>query len=393
MAMNVQPRGAKFQLRVTHALLDKSYFHTFDDETAARNAGEMLLAMLARGVVPSELVAAEPGARRGADPLVTQVISDYERLAPITASDGDLLPVLRSEVPGLRVSGLTFAWAEGYVASLKAPDREPHLAPSSIRKRVGALSRVLQWHLNRATPDGERMPVNPFKLLPDGYSLYTRPETAALAAAGLEAKRDVARDVRLGGEAQARVVDALAGQKREDRERALAADPEFTMLFELILDTGLRLREAYRLRAEQLDLDRRFIHVDGTKGHRGMLKPRTVPLKRALTERLRAYAKGRKGRLFPTLWDGSDEPAALKKTTARLSARFATLFDYAGLADFTEHDLRHEATCRWFELRDAAGRWVYDDIAICRIMGWTDTNLALRYASLRGEDLAARLPD
>lgn len=391
MPMNIQARGAKHQLRVTHDLLAKPYFHTFDSATAASNAGNALLAMLSRGVVPGELLAPAPDGRRGPDPLVTQVISEYERLAPITASDADLLVPLRGEVPGLRVSGVTFAWVEDYVASLKTAER--HLAPSSVRKRVGTLARVLQWHLNRSTPDGERMPANPFKLLPDGYSLYTRPEAVALAKEGLEVKRDTARDVRLPPVQQARVAAALAGERNPDRERALSVDVEFTMLYELILDTGLRLREAYRLRVDQLDLDRRFIHVEGTKGHRGLVKPRTVPLKRVLTDRLRAYVDGRKGAMFPTLWDGSNEPVALKKTTARLSARFATLFGYAGLHDFTEHDLRHEATCRWFELRDAAGRWVYDDVAICRIMGWTDTNLALRYASLRGEDLAARLPD
>ncbi|MCG9015218.1 hypothetical protein, partial [Laribacter hongkongensis] len=59
--------------------------------------------------------------------------------------------------------------------------------------------------------------------------------------------------------------------------------------------------------------------------------------------------------------------------------------------DFTEHDLRHEATCRWFSMRDARGAWVFSDIEICRIMGWTDTRMALRYASLRGEDLSSRL--
>lgn len=57
-----------------------------------------------------------------------------------------------------------------------------------------------------------------------------------------------------------------------------------------------------------------------------------------------------------------------------------------------EHDLRHEATCRWFELRrPGGGGWVFSDIEICRIMGWSDPKMALVYASLRGEDLAARI--
>ena len=98
------------------------------------------------------------------------------------------------------------------------------------------------------------------------------------------------------------------------------------------------------------------------------------------------------GLLLPGLWDGDDTPAALKRTTARLSARFTSAFAYAQVLDLTEHDLRHEATCRWVEMRrGAGGGWTFSDIAVCRIMGWTDPRMMLRYASLRGEDLAARL--
>ena len=84
-------------------------------------------------------------------------------------------------------------------------------------------------------------------------------------------------------------------------------------------------------------------------------------------------------------------PEDLPRCTARLSSRFATLFDYAGVPDFTEHDLRHEATCRWAVLRNPAGHWIFSETEICKIMGWKDANMMLRYASLRGEDLSARL--
>lgn len=236
MGMNVQARSGKHQLRVTHRLLSKPYFHTFDDETEAHNAGQTLLAMLARGVVPAELLAPAKDSPRRADPLLTQVISDYETLAPLTESDADLLPVIRNEVAAVRVSGLTFAWVEAYVAGLKTAG--VHLAPSSVRKRVGAMSRVFQWHANRSTPHGEQAPVNPFKLLPDGYSLYTKAEAEALAGEGLAAKRDQQRDRRFARGDQAAIEEALAGVKREDRERALSSDLEFTLLFALIVDTG-----------------------------------------------------------------------------------------------------------------------------------------------------------
>ena len=43
------------------------------------------------------------------------------------------------------------------------------------------------------------------------------------------------------------------------------------------------------------------------------------------------------------------------------------------------------------ELRDPRGGWAFSEIEICRIMGWTDTKMIMRYASIRGEDLAARM--
>ena len=44
-------------------------------------------------------------------------------------------------------------------------------------------------------------------------------------------------------------------RKRADRERALQHDPAFALLFDLIVDTGLRLFEAYRLRVASVVRD------------------------------------------------------------------------------------------------------------------------------------------
>jgi hypothetical protein len=383
MAVNVQIRGTKAQLRVTHRLLPRAFFFTFPTEAEARAYGEQLAALLDRGIVPAELLAVPAHAD---DPLLFEVVRAYTQQAPITDSDNRLLTHMMGELVGLRLSGLTWAWVDQYVRDLKI---KRHLAPSTIRKRVGVLGRIVDWHLRRVTPPDQPIPANPLRLLPKGYSGYSRLEAQALAAKELPPRRDQHRDRRLLPEEERRIRAALTGEKREDRERALSPDVEFTMLFDLILNTGLRLREAYRLRVEQVDLQRGILHVDGSKGHRGQIKPRTVPLVAALRERLQAYLVGRRGLLF-AFWDGSE--AGLTKTTARLSARFAVLFNYAQVPEFTEHDLRHEATCRWVEMRSRMrGGWAFSEVEVCRIMGWTDTRMMLRYASLRGEDLAARL--
>lgn len=103
----------------------------------------------------------------------------------------------------------------------------------------------------------------------------------------------------------------------------LVVDPAFTLLFDLVVDTGLRLFEAYRVRVDSFDLERRIIRVDGSKGARGLIRPRVVPIGAALAAKLCAWCDGRIGLIFP-FWDGSkvDRPRA----TARLSHRFTTLF-------------------------------------------------------------------
>lgn len=373
---------------MVHRLLLKPYFSTFDGEDSGRAAleyGQQLQALLDSGVVPAELIARVP--KTTTDLMLTAVMLDYLKDSPsLTDSDDDLLPSMLTELVGLRVSGLTYAWATTYVAMLKKKE----LAPGTIRKRIGALGRVVDWHFAMVTPAGKSRPVNPLRLLPRGYSIYTGAEGRSLLKDDRPIPVDKIRDRRLGpGDAES-ILASLAGMKREDRERALEPDPALRMLYLLIVDTGMRLREAYSLCVDWIDLNRRVINVNGGKGHRGKLKPRMVPLKPRLAIELGVYLRGRKGLIFP-YWDGSKEQ--LKPTTRRLSARFATLFRYAGLEDFTEHDLRHEATCRWIELRSKDGRWMYGDVDVCRIMGWTNTTLLLRYASLRGEDLSDRMRD
>lgn len=386
MSVSVQPRaGGKHQLRVVHRLLPKAFFSTFegeDSEQQARQYGEQLQALLDSGIVPAELLAQAP--KTDADPMLTAVIRGYINGSPsLTDSDDALLGSMLTEITGLRVSSLTYQWATGYVGTLKKRE----LAPGTIRKRIGALGRVLDWHFAMVTAPGKTRPVNSLRLLPKGYSVYTRAEGQTIINKDREVPVDVSRDRRLSTNDAEAILLALDGVKREDRERGLEPDPAFKMLYLLIVDTGLRLREAYRLRVDQINLAKRIIKVEGSKGYRGELKPRLVPLKPSLAMALELYCSKRIGLLFP-FWDGSQEQ--LRPTTNRLSQRFNKLFEYAGVDGFTEHDLRHEATCRWVELK-RDGHWLYGDVDLCRIMGWTDTRMLLKYASLRGEDLSDRM--
>lgn len=373
---SIQQRGERFQLRVKHKLLPRPFFFTFDTEDEARSYGSQLEALLKRSIVPQELLT-KP--ERADDPLLTRVASDYSAQFPVTRSDSALLSVVLLEIVGVRLSGVTYRWVEQYVSELK---RKRNLAPGTIRKRIGLLGRVFDWHSRRVHSSGAAI-ANPFRLLPAGYSTYSREDSSLVTP-----KQDIERDRRLSKDEAERVLAALDGRKRSDRERQFTDDTAFCLLYRLIVDTGLRLFEAYRLTVERIDFQYNVIRVEGSKGARGARKPRVVPIKVALRQPLRSWCEGRSGLVFP-YWDGTEQGRA--GATNRLSQRFRGLFTYAGVEDFTEHDLRHEAACRWFELRHQDGRWVFSDTEICRIMGWTDPRMALRYASLRGEDLSSRL--
>jgi integrase len=206
----------------------------------------------------------------------------------------------------------------------------------------------------------------------------------------------VTRDRRLNPGEEARIIAALSGVQRPDRERALMLPGGNALLtwFLLIVNSGLRLREAYRLTRGQVDLDAKVIRAQASKQWRGKVAWRDVPMRpevhAALTEYLSTRLLLPGADLFPFQ---SEEPGlTLKTVTQRLSDRFRSAFAYAGCEDLREHDLRHCATCRWLEMRDTSGGWMWRDAEINKIMGWSPgSEMAQRYASFRAEDLAQRM--
>ena len=345
MSMNIQQRGEKLQLRVKHSLLPKAFFFSFASRDEAQAYGTQLEALLARGVVPQEMLAPAP---RGDDPVLIDVLREYGKSCPsISDTDRELADLLYPDVAGSRLSAVTYLWATQFVDRLKI-DR--NLAPGTIRARVGCLARAIDHYSGLK----KLVLANPLRLLPRGYAIANKVDKQRIQSKGLVVKEDVSRNRRLTVAEDALIRQTLAGAKRLDRERAFPVDPELALLYEVIVDTGLRLREAYTLTKLGCDVDAGLLHVDGTKGHRGAKKPRGVPLKPLLRGRVRTWrdtVPPGEWRLFPQLWDGDKSAQALKKSTGRLSARFASLFDSAGVPAFVEHDLRHEACCRWFELR------------------------------------------
>src|SRR5690606_34601908 len=167
-AMHVRPRGNRFELKVQHKMLPKTFYASFATEAEAREYGARLEALLDRGILVDGIIA-----ERSADPLLSGLIASYRSGALPPARDA-ILAVLADELAGVHLSAVTYRWCEAWVAQMK---RERHFAPGTIRKRVSALSHALEDHHRRI----EQAWANPLRLLPRGYASYSREDAAYLA--------------------------------------------------------------------------------------------------------------------------------------------------------------------------------------------------------------------
>ena len=138
-------------------------------------------------------------------------------------------------------------------------------------------------------------------------------------------------------------------------------------LVEIAIETAMRRGELLSIEWSDVDLDRRTIHLENTKNG----SPRTVPLSTRALEILNTMPRDISGRVFPI------NAVALRGLWRRACMR-------ANIENLHFHDLRHEATSRFFE----KGLNVME---VAAITGHKDLRMLQRYTHLRAEDLAKKL--
>lgn len=335
-------------------LLPKPIYLSFDTEEAGRVYCDRLEKMLDAGVVPDEF---KQSANRSL--TLAKLIREYIAEHTLKPDDVPKLQAVALEHGSVDLKCIDYQWAADFIASLK---RVKKLAPGTVSKYVGALRRCLSWGVNAG-----KLADNPFLRIPKGYAQYTETDERL---AGLR-REDVSRDIRLSRDTEKAVLDVIAGKQTEpDAHR---------VLFILALETAMRLGEMLTLECNQVDLDKRTIFLDKTKNG----DKRQVPLSSTALTVLREYTeKHSSDYLFPW-WTGDHNER--KKLTSRLSKSFARIFKDANCPEVRFHDLRHEATSRFFE------RTALTDLEIAKITGHKDPRMLMRYANLRGSSLADKL--
>lgn len=170
---------------------------------------------------------------------------------------------------------------------------------------------------------------------------------------------------------------------RRLKRSELAADDEQTQLFDacrrcrnpyllplvrLALETAMRQGELLSLRWEDIDFKRHTAFLPDTKNG----ESRKVPLSGLAVSILGALPRGITGDVFPGYTRN-----AVKKAFVRARQR-------ADIHDLRFHDLRHEATTRFFEMG-------LNIMEVAAITGHKDIRMLSRYTHLRAEDIALKL--
>lgn len=364
-------RGSKWEFVFKKAgVLPKPLYIKFDTEEDGDRYAAKLLPLLERGIVPTEH---QTTARMS---ILSDLIYRYLRDAPVKSKDRDILNTLLPAIGATSLYAINAHWVDSWISDMK---RIEHLAPATIRAKVGALARCTDWG---ARKELLVMPDHPLRTLPDGYSQYT--ELDAKLSGGV-AKADSERDRRLEQGEEGKVLDVIAagGLARKQRPFTIPHQADLRAFFLLSLETAMRMREMYTLTVDQVDLAQRTVFLDKTKNG----DKRQVPLSSVAMELMREQLKRREGaggQVFP-FWSGSLDLAQLKLDSNYLSKLFRSIFAEAGCNDLHFHDLRHEATSRLFE------RTKLSETEIMKITGHRSHKMMMRYANLRGSSLADKL--
>jgi len=146
-------------------------------------------------------------------------------------------------------------------------------------------------------------------------------------AATRRPKVDDLRDRRLVGDEEKRLLDWAEKAEQEDGSMPIAHIIRFA------LETGMRRGELAAMRWEHADLKSLVLLVPATKTG----EPRRVPMSSRAMAVLNALPRHLGGKVW-----GQIHEASVSRAFARACRR-------AGIKDLRFHDLRHEATSRFFE--------------------------------------------
>lgn len=195
-----------------------------------------------------------------------------------------------------------------------------------------------------------------------------------------------ARERRLSKDEERYLLAAAENSGAIDKNGKSRANPWISPIIRFALATAMRQGEIFALNWKHINKDKRTATLEDTKnGER-----RVVPLSPAALSVLEGLPRTLRGPVFATTQDALVQSwnRALKRAQRLYVAdceAAGTEMDPNFLEDFRFHDLRHEATSRFFELGKL------DMMSISKITGHKTLSMLQRYTHLDAAEIAAKL--
>jgi len=323
----IEKRGQFWRVKIRRAGL-MAQTKTFDNRTHAQQWARSVESDLDKGIVVD---------RRTAQRLsLAEVLERYRREVTPTkrgSLDEDLRLKAMAQRPfaRIRMSALTSSHLAAY-----RDERLKVVSGATVNREFSVLSHAIdtarrEWDVY--------MPTNP-------CTLVRRPPQGR------------PRDRRLQGDEEQRLLAACHGARNKWLAHCVA----------LAIETGMQRGELLGLLWDNVDLERRTAFLPVTKNG----ESRGVPLSSRAVAVLRGLPAASNGRVF-----GELTPLALRLSFNRATRR-------AGITGLRLHDLRHEATSRFFE----KGLNVME---VASVTGHKTLQMLKRYTHLSVTDLATRL--
>ena len=349
----VTPAGTEsFQVRIRRAgfpTLTRSHKTKAAAQKWAREEESKLLNGLEVLTSPTARITFSDAIRDYLDHKSTKTPSEIVRLRQIEADLGDLAV---KNLTSAKFSAYIKTWLRTEVAAPKTKKKAhplfaptPHTyAESSVRKIYYLVKKVMEWHSSF-----RKYPIeNIFKSV-------SPPST------------DIKRDRRLQGNEEQRLLLAI--------EKQYVKNDELRTVILFALETAMRAGEILSIQWHEINFESRSIKIPKEKTKTA--RYREVPMTSICVNLLQAHIATMNKLDDRVFWQWKDSHA--------LGQRFRVILKNAEIKDFRFHDLRHEATSRFFE------RTTLRDIEIAKITGHSDMRTLARYANLRTENLAKLL--
>lgn len=324
-------------------LIDKPVSITFPTKKEGDAFEAYAEAMLERGIVVNELK------RKNTFDRLHNLIWAYGGSPHISRNDERELTGVLKVIPIDTPCVIDYKWLETWVAQCKEK-----YSKSTLIKKVSFLRRVIDWGIKTGQV---AMSANPVHLLPSNFA-YKEGDNSQ-------------RERRL--------------QDGEEEAIRRVMKPWEELLFDMALETAMRMSEMLHLKWSDINLPRRSILLRRTKNG----QTRQVPITSVLLEKLNKvqaaeppYEDAGLEYVFPFNKGGTMNRQTL---VVKMSGVFAKIFEKAGCPDLHFHDLRHEAISRMYE------RTNMTDLEISKISGHRTLTMLSRYANLRASDLAQKM--